>query len=211
MHKKIHSIFYFFVCLAAPGIDGPDSRIEAHQQKIANLIINAINGDRTNIVPFAEQLGNKINTYGYDRFFKYYNDKFGKVTHCNSPTLMLDFTRFQITAEKGRWSMVVTFEGNDLVDGLSFKEPDPVLQVPVRNSMPIRLPFRGEWYVSNGGPTIDTNHHLKMDKTLCGAVDFVALDKDGAPTKMSSMDRRMSNIMYSERIFSQWLTEKSLQ
>lgn len=51
----------------------------------------------------------------------------------------------------------------------------PVLE---RNSTSMKLPFKGEWYVKWGGPTLDQNYH-NANQNMRGAFDFDIRDNHG--------------------------------
>lgn len=183
MQNKFIGYFFLSTCLISPsafGFGELEDSTNARYQKTATIIINAINEDSTDMIPFSVYKNKIISDYGYDKFLKYYHERFGRITRCGSPTLLIEQVKFQIVAEKGRWSMIVDFVENGLVDGLAFVEPDPNILVPMCNSRTMRLPFRGDWLVRDGGPSIEMNRHMKIpnDKFL-GTVDFSMMDNRG--------------------------------
>ena len=135
MQNKTIECFFLAICLISPSVFGfgeLEDGTNARYQKTAGIIIDAINGDTTKSIPFSVERRKAIDGYGYDNFLKYYHDRFGKITRCGSPILLIEQAKFQIIAEKGRWSMIVDFGENGLIDGLAFVGPDPDIPVPMR-------------------------------------------------------------------------------
>lgn len=109
------------------------------------------------------------------------NEKFGKINQIYKYIFIDNYIRLQISAEKGRWTMIVAFDESGAVDAIAYLDPDPILPVPRRNSTPMRLPFDGTWTVTSGGPLTEQNHHLKNHHiSSAHAIDFAILGDNDA-------------------------------
>jgi murein DD-endopeptidase MepM/ murein hydrolase activator NlpD len=91
-------------------------------------------------------------------------------------------TSYQIIAEKGRWTMLVGLETDGSVSYLHFVDPAPIIPLPERNAKPMRLPFRGVWVVTSGGPTPEQNRHMEaVDRSTRFAIDLAMKEANGYP------------------------------
>jgi hypothetical protein len=169
----------FSCCTSQISAQGDVSQKEITETGIA--IVNNVNKSKHDkYIKFSEIKKRGFDDFGHDEFFKYYHEKLGTITLAYPPAIMSGLARFQIVAEKGRWSMIVGFETDGSVCSLRFVDPDPIIPVPERNTKPMRLPFRGEWHVESGGPTPEQNDHIVSgDKASRRAVDFTIRDAEG--------------------------------
>ena len=85
---------------------------------------------------------------------------------------------YELTAERGGLRLELHLDAEGRIDGLKLTEP-PRADPPVeRTTMPLRLPFRGNWTVVWGGDRLELNHHLGHASQR-RAADLVMVDADG--------------------------------
>jgi murein DD-endopeptidase MepM/ murein hydrolase activator NlpD len=86
--------------------------------------------------------------------------------------------KFKLTAERGELRMDLHVDRNDKVTGMSITSA-PAAEPPVaKSTLPLVLPFRGQWLAVWGGDKIEVNRHLGH-KSQRRAVDLVMVDKEG--------------------------------
>ena len=86
---------------------------------------------------------------------------------------------FQARTGRGLSMLTITLDAAGTISGYEFKDPVPTLPVPAQNSVPLSLPFRGEWLVVWGGPDPADNYHMTQGEFARFAVDFALLDGEG--------------------------------
>lgn len=152
--------------------------------KSGEIVLEKLNDPKNDtVIRFSPGMKEKVEEYGVQNMLNYYREKLGLIKSFSGPQIYAGTAKFQITAEKGRWSMIVGFDSEGLVSSLRFADPDPVIPVPKRNATPMRLPFRGEWSVEEGGPTVKQNYHAGVGnhQDIRWAVDFGVRDAEGKP------------------------------
>jgi Peptidase family M23 len=159
-------------------------------------IIDCINNSNNNLyerkINFDNSAAPYIEKIGYKKMIKDYHNMFGRIIACSTPTSLPRLVRYQIFAEKGRWSMIVGAETDGSVYYLHFVDPDPIIPRPERSAKPMRLPFRGEWFVAQGGPTPEKNYHIEAgDRASRFAIDFTVHEPDG--NSFRGDDRKLEN------------------
>jgi murein DD-endopeptidase MepM/ murein hydrolase activator NlpD len=104
----------------------------------------------------------------------------GHLLRHGAPFFTGDTARFQVSAERGEWTLALRLGPNGRISAFKFSDPLPSIPVPSRNSVRLRLPFDGEWLVTSGGGDPSENHHVASDITSqVRAVDFSACDESG--------------------------------
>jgi len=67
-----------------------------------------------------------------------------------------------VLADRGTWRLEIELDGDGRVGGLlvtpAGASPPPV----ARSDVPLGLPFRGEWFVTWGGDSVQVNHHVPV-------------------------------------------------
>ncbi|HEY8074390.1 MAG TPA: M23 family metallopeptidase, partial [Labilithrix sp.] len=90
------------------------------------------------------------------------------------------WTPYRLKAERGDWKLeLATADG--LITGLliaDWKSDPPI----AKSTLAMRLPFKGDWFVGQGGPTKATNHHVE-DPSQRRAADLVRVDASGQSHK----------------------------
>ncbi len=86
---------------------------------------------------------------------------------------------YHLKAERGDWQMSLALDQAGKVSGLLFKEPPPPAPPVARSSLPLGLPFRGQWLVFWGGDTPERNQHLDHPSQR-RAADLVMVDASGS-------------------------------
>lgn len=81
---------------------------------------------------------------------------------------------YKSTFDQGVLDISLSLNGDDLINGLYLKPHKPVVQVPEiqRNTTPMQLPFKGQWFVYWGGESEGQNYHMN-DKNQQYAYDFL--------------------------------------
>jgi Peptidase family M23 len=193
MEKKTNNslgskaLICLFLALSQPSFVDSQTRDDASvYSKVGEAILERINGSKiASTIGFSPDYKRRIEEYGLDNLFDYYHKKFGLINYIGLPEIKPGFAKFQISAERGRWSMIVGFDNERLIHSLQFIDPDPIIAVPKRNTTPMRLPFRGEWTVEAGGPTANQNYHSGAGghPSIRRAVDFTIRDAEGLAYK----------------------------
>jgi murein DD-endopeptidase MepM/ murein hydrolase activator NlpD len=86
-------------------------------------------------------------------------------------------------AAKDNWRLVLTLDQFGKLTSYLMEDLPTKLSLPELNSTPIRLPFKGRWYVSSGGPTREQNHHIDSDQYTRHGIDFCLIDEQGYPNR----------------------------
>lgn len=88
---------------------------------------------------------------------------------------------FRLAAERGAWKLQIAVDAEGRIAGLGVREPDEAAP-PVARSIPLGLPFRGEWLVFWGGDRAELNHHIDHPSQR-RAADLVIVDAGGRTHK----------------------------
>lgn len=88
---------------------------------------------------------------------------------------------YELKAERGAFRMELDVDGEGKIDGLHVKELK-VEPAVVQSTLPIALPFKGEWLVFWGGDTAALNHHFG-NPSQRRAADLVKVDPEGKDRK----------------------------
>ena len=88
---------------------------------------------------------------------------------------------YEVQAERGIFRVEIHLDAEGKIDGLQVKElkVDPVV---AQSTLPISLPFKGEWLALWGGDTPAMNRHL-ADPSQRRAADLVKVDAEGKDRK----------------------------
>lgn len=86
---------------------------------------------------------------------------------------------YQVWFEKKQALLRISLDNDDRISSLYFRKPATTsLNIPLRNTLPLSLPFKGSWTVRWGGETAELNYHI-TNRAQKGAFDFVAVDTFG--------------------------------
>jgi uncharacterized protein (TIGR03067 family) len=75
----------------------------------------------------------------------------GKILRSGIPVITGRTARTPLVAERGEWELLMTIDTDERVTGFHIFDLVPPIFVPQGNSIPMRLPFEGEWFVIEGG------------------------------------------------------------
>jgi hypothetical protein len=171
-----------FVCQAAHGDEPPlDPYSEAHFMATAKKIVGAINTDDQETLQrlFSPSMREVMPESRTRPFTRRIVEQRGLIVGVGPPRIAEDHAKFALKAQRGEWEMRLTLANDGSVDGLYIDEPVPAIPVPKRNTVPLRLPFRGRRAVTSGGPTPELNLHLLGPRESQFGIDFVAVDEQG--------------------------------
>ncbi|WP_146645497.1 M23 family metallopeptidase [Labilithrix luteola] len=85
---------------------------------------------------------------------------------------------YTFKAERGEWRVELHLSNDDTIIGLRFNDPPAPDPEVVKSTLVMGLPFRGQWSVSWGGPSLDVNQHVSH-KSQRRATDLVMVDEAG--------------------------------
>lgn len=85
---------------------------------------------------------------------------------------------FRFDAERGAWRVELSVDGAGKVLGLKFTAPPPPDPEVKKSTLPLGLPFRGQWLVFWGGASLEVNQHV-THKSQRRAADLVVVDEAG--------------------------------
>jgi hypothetical protein len=85
---------------------------------------------------------------------------------------------FRFKAEKGEWRVQLQLDGEGRILGLRVNDPPPPDPPVAKSTLPLGLPFRGQWMVFWGGDTLEVNQHLPH-KSQRRAADLMMVDATG--------------------------------
>ena len=156
--------------------------------------------DLANLQAMATKVANAINFNDYEDLYNLYSAKYKKITKnsmeitnkfisnikinrgiiisIGAPEFVNNWGKYELVTEKGRCLMEISVDSDGQIESLLIKDAPPILEVPDRNRIALRLPVSGMCYVSTGGPTIGENAHRSSTKDAKFAVDFVILDEE---------------------------------
>lgn len=86
--------------------------------------------------------------------------------------------KYVFTAERGEWFVELHVDAHGHVLGLKLTDPPPPEPIVARTTIPLSLPFRGQWSVFWGGSTLDVNQHVTHHSQR-RAADLVVVDAAG--------------------------------
>lgn len=164
--------------IAAPA--NPDS---ARFLRVVNKLVAAINANKPRVIEkmFDPGMRDALPLEKAGPFFQNVVTNSGKIVKIGEPQIDGDVGRFRLSNEHGAWNLVLTLGPKDTITGIIMRmggTPPPDIPVPDRNTVPMRLPCRGEWYVTAGGATAALNHHV-MERNQRRAVDILIRDRNG--------------------------------
>lgn len=105
------------------------------------------------------------------------NGRLGVLRRTNEPRNAYH-GEYVLEAEHGEWRMILDVDGHGQVRGLSMKAAPPPDPPVAKNTIPIALPFKGEWRVVWGGDTPRKNRHV-IERSQRRAADLVKVDAAG--------------------------------
>lgn len=169
MKRCLPYIFLSFVALTTTGQNTVHDEVlstfkEAYNEKDAEAVFKLFNGSMQAKVDLPT-IENIVAT-----FQKYYGALIS--FQYNKP----EGTHSVYTAyfERGMQTLLLSLDENNLINGLLFKpiEDDGTPAKISRNSTPLQLPFKGEWFTVWGGDTKAQNYHV-VNKAQRRAFDFL--------------------------------------
>ena len=118
-----------------------------------------------------------------------------------APRFTGNTARIRVSAERGEWDLALRVDPAGKILSFRFNEP-PSSSVRDRNSVRLRLPFRGEWFVISGGDDPSRNHHIASGLAAeARAVDFAVCDQSGK-FRGGSDDRNENYYAYNQPILA---------
>jgi hypothetical protein len=130
----------------------------------------------------ANNIKQSLSLEQFSKMMVEYRMKRGSVTRIVSRSTVGNWSAIVVMTEKGGWTIDIILTSDGLVEGLTFRDPPTVHPQLKRNNISISLPFRGEWYVSEGGPTKEQNYHMRslLEIYQRSAIDLCIRDKQGS-------------------------------
>jgi murein DD-endopeptidase MepM/ murein hydrolase activator NlpD len=113
-----------------------------------------------------------------EEFFSRLRDQSGRWTASGPPKRSGPTAVLTAKFERASWEVVLTLDDQGRIAGLLFRPPRTPAPVPPRNSVPLALPFRDEWFVFWGGDTKAQNYHV-VEESQRRAFDLLAVDEKG--------------------------------
>jgi murein DD-endopeptidase MepM/ murein hydrolase activator NlpD len=108
--------------------------------------------------------------------------QYGKLTQVGTPVVTGSTARVPVTTERGALTFTMTLDNEGKISGLYVTPAAPSAPVPERNTVPLRLPVNGEWYVYWGGASEAENFHVRTVSQQ-RATDLVMTDAQGQTHK----------------------------
>jgi murein DD-endopeptidase MepM/ murein hydrolase activator NlpD len=164
-------IFLAFVTLTITGQNTVQDEVlssfkEAYNEKDAEAVFKLFNSSMKASVDLPTTT-NIVTT-----FQKYY----GALTAFQYKKKEATHSVYTAYFEKGLQTLLLSLDENNLISGLLFKplEDDGRPAKMSRNSTPLQLPFKGEWFTVWGGDTKAQNYHV-VNKAQRRAFDFLII------------------------------------
>ncbi len=157
--------------------DGPVDRFET----IANRLVKAIDaGDYAEIdKEFNQGMREALPPERSEAFFRNLARDFGKIEKLGAGRYVPpDQVVFPVRFAQAVLDMTITLDNEDKIAGLLFLPHVEGIPAPEKNTVTLRLPFEGQWYVFWGGDTRDLNKHHDTPNQK-DAFDFLAVDETG--------------------------------
>jgi murein DD-endopeptidase MepM/ murein hydrolase activator NlpD len=85
---------------------------------------------------------------------------------------------WRVTAERGEWRLELHLQDDGSIAGLQVTAIGAAGPPVARSSIPLSLPFRGEWKVGWGGDRPEVNHHVGVPSQR-RAADLLVVGADG--------------------------------
>jgi len=147
----------------------PPERITRTTQRVVDLINSA--DDAALQQMFAPEM-NKAFPPAKTATFLNQVRHFGKIEAIAPMRVEEDHGRFRLITPRGPLLLDLALNAQGQISGLSIKPAGSELQAQDRNATPLKLPFRNEWLVVWGGPTVEQNiHHDQPNQRF--ALDLV--------------------------------------
>ncbi|MBN1359304.1 MAG: peptidoglycan DD-metalloendopeptidase family protein [Sedimentisphaerales bacterium] len=149
--------------------------------KVAERLVEAINdGDYVHIdAAFNQEMREALPPERSEAFFRNLVTDFGKIETLEPGRFVPpDHAVFPARFERGLLDMTITLDNEDQIAGLLLLPHTEDIPAPERNTVPLRLPFEGLWFVFWGGDTRDLNQHHDTPNQR-HAFDFLAVDEAG--------------------------------
>ncbi|MEO7210195.1 MAG: peptidoglycan DD-metalloendopeptidase family protein [Chitinophagaceae bacterium] len=85
---------------------------------------------------------------------------------------------YKTTFEKGIFTLNISMDNEDKINGLYIKPFEDNTQTTQRNTTKLALPFHGSWFVVWGGDTKELNYHVQ-NRAQKNAFDILQVDSSG--------------------------------
>lgn len=85
---------------------------------------------------------------------------------------------YKTTFEKGIFTLNISMDNEDKINGLYIKPFEDNTQTTQRNTTKLSLPFIGSWFVVWGGDTKELNYHVQ-NRAQKNAFDIIQVDSSG--------------------------------
>jgi murein DD-endopeptidase MepM/ murein hydrolase activator NlpD len=89
---------------------------------------------------------------------------------------------YRFKAERGDWQVKLNLDPDGKIGGLAFTEPAAPPPVVAKSTLPMGLPFQGQWLVFWGGDHETVNYHVKSPSQR-RAADLVIVNAEGKSYK----------------------------
>src|SRR4051812_28931128 len=162
------SFFLFFVL----NLFGQDAEGYA---KTANRLVELINAADYSGVEnlFNKEMSKALPLEKATEFFSGIKAQVGRIQKLDQPKHSAGWTVFPAHFERGLTDMCLALDREDKIAGLNFKpQAAPSDAAPTKHQAELSLPFKGRWFVMQGGDTLNVNHHMSV-RAQWYAVDFM--------------------------------------
>ncbi|MBI4604634.1 MAG: peptidoglycan DD-metalloendopeptidase family protein [Planctomycetes bacterium] len=148
--------------------------------RVAEKLASAINADDQEAIQalFAPPMQDALPAEKAGPFFRGILREHGKIAKVGAPRGEGAAGRMPLIFERGKLDLRLVLDDADRITGLEVVPPEKDGPVPERSSVPMRLPFEGEWLVFWGGATEEENYHVKT-RSQRRALDLVIADEKG--------------------------------
>lgn len=149
--------------------------------KVAEMLVEAINaGDYARIdAAFNREMREALPPERCEAFFRNLVTDFGKIETLEPGRFVPpDHAVLPVRFERGFLDLTIALDNEDKVAGLLLLPHTEPIPAPASNTVPLRLPFEGQWFVFWGGDTRDLNKHRDTPNQRY-AFDFLAVDESG--------------------------------
>jgi murein DD-endopeptidase MepM/ murein hydrolase activator NlpD len=167
------------LCLLT-ALDAKDTKAERYQ-KVLESTLAAYNGAEYEAMTrlFSKNMAAALPPEKCRETFEKLMTEVGKMEKIAPPRFVDDSVAvFVVRFEKSVLDLKLVVNDKSQIEGLWFSPHAAEAPVPERNSVPMALPFKGNWFVYQGGETREENYHMDTPNQRFAA-DFGIVDESG--------------------------------
>src|SRR5436190_1218353 len=161
MKTFIPAVLLFALTILSQNVFAQDT--EAYT-KTANQLVELINaGDYSGVENlFNKEMSKALPLEKATEFFKGLTGQAGKIQKLDEPKHNAGGMVFPTHFERAILDMSLALDDENKIAGLTFEPQAASSEAASRNQLPeLSLPFRGRWFVMQGGDTLNVNHHMR--------------------------------------------------